>query len=176
MNEIIESTAGSTQSGTNFKKFLANRGVVMVKEFRPIGQLKGRFKDTLSFETMLLTILQGNKKKINYGVRIEHQDSDGDSDGSVFLDFDELDELLDAIKFIESTAKELSLQQRDHTEVSYSSKDEAKVGFYQTDEEQQAFFGLPHSRGTTFLPLSRLTEIESLIAKSKEHLVLCGAV
>jgi hypothetical protein len=176
MNEIIDSTAGSTQSGTNFKKFLADRGVVMVKEFRPIGQFKGRFKDILSFETMLLTIVQGNKKKINYGVRIERQDGDGDSDGSVFLDFDELDELLDAIKFIHSTAKELSSQQRDHTEVSYSSKDEAKVGFYQTSEEQQAFFGLPHSRGTTFLSVSKLIEIESLIAKSKQHLVSCGAV
>jgi hypothetical protein len=124
---------------------------------------------------MLLTIVRGNKKKTNYGVRIERQDGDGDSDGSVFLDFDELDEFLDAIKFIQSTAKELLSQQRDHTEVSYSSKDEAKVGFYQTSEEQQAFFGLPHSRGTTFLPVDKLTEIESLISKSKQHLISCGA-
>lgn len=175
MSEIVENASGNAQSGTNFSRFLADRGVVMVKEFRPIGQFKGRFRDTLSFETMLLTVVKGTKKKTSYGVRIERLDGDGDSDGSVFLDFDELDELLDAIKFIQSTAKELSLQERDHTEVTYSSKDEARVGFYQTTEEQQAFFGLPRSRGTTFLPVSKLTEIRSLVEKSKGHLISCGA-
>ncbi len=122
---------------------------------------------------MILTVLKGNKKKTSYGVRIEHYDLEGDQDETVFLDFDEIDELLDAIKFIESTAQELSLKERDHTEIQYSTKDGARVGYYKLSGDQQAFFSF--GRITTFLELNRFFDISALILKSKEHLVSCGA-
>ncbi len=175
MSDLIETQAKDTSEGTSFRKFLADRGVVMVKEFRPIGKFKGRFLDTLICETMLLTIIKSNKRKTSYGVKLERHDSDDDLDSSVFLDFDELDELLDALRFIRSTAKELLGQERDHTEVTYATKDQAKVGFYQTSEEQQAFFALSMTGTSIFLPVERLSEIVALITKARDHLISCGA-
>lgn len=175
MGKVTQSVSENPQAGTSFGRFLADRGVVLVKEFRPIGQFKGKYKDLLLFETVVLTLVKGNRKSTNYGVRVEHQDGEGHSVGSVFLDFDELDELLEAISFIQATAKQLSLQERDHTEVTYSSRDDARVGFYQTAEEQLAFFGLPRARENIFMPVSKLKEVHALVDKSKRHLLTCGA-
>ncbi|MEG4453101.1 hypothetical protein QUA52_30365 [Microcoleus sp. N9_A3] len=175
MSNLTERQAETRGQGTVFRQFLANRGVVMVKETRPIGKCKGDHGDMLAVETMLLTILKGAKRDTTYGVRLERHDSEGDVESSAFIDFDELDELLEAIKFIHSTANELSAQERDYTEVSYSTKDSAKFGFYQSAEIQQAFVSVSENRGTTFLTLAKLASLAKIIEKSRAHLVSRGA-
>ena len=119
MSDLIE---GSPENqGTTVGRFLANRGVIVVKENRPSGRCKGEHGDSIIAEAVVLSVVKGAKKDTSYGVRLERIDEHGDTDSVVFLDFDELTELINAIDFISQTAAQLSSQVRDYTEVTYST-------------------------------------------------------
>ncbi len=164
-----------TDEGTESARFLARRGVVLVKEFRPVGKFLGQRGELLAFETLSLKVVSGNSKKCSYGMKVDLYDSEDNFDSSVCLDFDELDEFLQAIVFFQATARDLLVQKRDHTEVSYSTKDDARVGFYQKSGEQTAFLALPGGSNTVFFPVEELSDIVNYISKAKEHLLSCGA-
>lgn len=173
MSELIN---GDVQhQGTNVGRFLANRGVIVVKETRPAGRCKGEHGDSVSAETVVLSVVKGAKKDTSYGVRMERTDADGDMDSAVFLDYDELPELISALDFISNTAAQLANQARDYTEVTYSTKDSAKVGFYHSSQGQLAFLTLSDHRGTTFLPVHRLGVLKQIFQDSMSHLRTCGA-
>lgn len=173
MSEIIESTPEI--QGTSVSRFLANRGAIVVKETRPIGRLKGEHGDAVSAETMILNIVKGTKKDTSYGIRLERSSSSGDFDSAVFIDYDELDELIGAIDFISNTATQLQGKARDYTEVTYSTKDSAKVGFYHSKDGQLAFLMLSDHRGNTFLPVHRLAVLKQILQDAKSHLTVSGA-
>jgi hypothetical protein len=108
-------------------------------------------------------------------VKLERTDENGNTTSSVFLDFDELSELMEAFGFIRSIATELRVRQRDYTEVAYSTKDHARFGFYQSEHGQQAFIALnPHST-STFLAVEHLSVLKQLLRTAQEHLVSRGA-
>mgnify|MGYP003584546996 CR=1 FL=1 len=167
---------GSVEQGTNVGKFLANRGVIVVKENRPAGRFKGEHGDSIVAETLIINVIKGTKKDTSYGVRLERIDQDGDSDSAVFLDHDELPELINAIDFIAHTAAELSGQNRDYTEVTYSTKDGATFGFYHSDQGQLAFLKLSDHRSSTFLPIKRLGLLKQMLEDARVHLRSCGAL
>lgn len=167
--------ASSVDQGTNVGRFLANRGVIVVKENRPAGRCKGEHGDSIFAETLILNVIKGTKKDTSYGVRLERVDQDGDTDSAVFLDHDELPELINAIDFITHTAEELSGQVRDYTEVTYSTKDGATFGFYHSDQGQLAFLKLSDHRSSTFLPVNRLGVLKQMLQDSRAHLQSCGA-
>lgn len=173
MSELINSD--ENHQGTTVGKFLANRGAIVVKETRPAGRCKGEHGDSIFAETVVLNIVKGTKKDTSYGVRLQRVDSDGDTDSAVFLDYDEIAELVSALDFISNTAMQLANQTRDYTEVTYSTKDSAKVGFYHSDQGQLAFLTLSDHRGTTFLPVQRLSALKQIFQDSMTHLRSCGA-
>src|SRR5688500_18985813 len=105
MSEIIDSAWA--REGTSVSRFLANRAARVVEETRPVGRVKGEHGDVVSAETMILNVVKGTKKETTYGIRLERSNSNGDFDSAVFIDYDELDELISAIDFISSTATEL---------------------------------------------------------------------
>jgi hypothetical protein len=170
------SIAQPESEGTNVRRFLAYRGAIVVKETRDIGQCKGNYGDSISIATMVLTVVKGTIRDTSYGVRLEHLDRDSNTDSSVFLDFDELDELMDAFDFVKSLAGELRSHQRDYTEVTYSTKDNARFGFYQNEQQQQqAFIALSPHGGMTFLLVEHLPKLKELLLAAKNHLVSRGA-
>ncbi|WP_251477838.1 hypothetical protein [Stenotrophomonas lactitubi] len=173
MPNVIDSAQEG--KGTSVARFLANRGAIVVKETRPVGRLKGEHGDTVSADTVVLNVIKGVKKDTSYGVRLERIDADGDFDSAVFLDYDELSELLGAIEFISNTASTLQSQARDYTEVTYSTRDNAQIGFYHSNEGQLAFLKLSDHRGNTFLPVHRLGVLKQIVEGAKEHLTKCGA-
>ena len=52
---------------------------------------------------------------MQYGIKLEHTDEDGDMRGSGFLDYDEIAELIGAFDFIHRVANKMVGQQRDYT-------------------------------------------------------------
>jgi len=173
MSDFVD--AAQDARGTSVSRFLANRGAIVVKETRSVGRVKGEHGDSVSAETVVLNVIKGVKKETTYGVRLERTDSHGDFDSAVFLDYDELSELLGAIDFISTTALTLRDQARDYTEVTYSTKDDAQIGFYHSDDGQLAFLKLSSHRGSTFVPLHRLAALKQMFEGAKEHLTKCGA-
>jgi len=163
--------------GTNVRQFLAHRGSVVIKEFREIGKLKGKYSDAITVSTLILAIVKGTNRSTSHGVKLERTSTDSySSSTSVLLDFDELHELMEAFDFIDSLATNLRPQKCDNTEVVYSTKDNAQFGFYQDNQQnQQAFVGInPHGE-TTFLDLPQLIKLKGLLLSAKEHLITRGA-
>jgi hypothetical protein len=174
----MESSITQTEfEGTNVRQFLAHRGSVVVKEFREIGKLKGKYGDIITVTTLILAIVKGMNRKTSYGVKLERTSTESYSaESSVLLDFDELHELMEAFDFINSLAANLKPQKCDHTEVVYSTKDNAQFGFYQDNQQQQQAFIIVSSHGeTTFLDLAQLVKLKELLLSSQNHLINRGA-
>ena len=163
------------EGGTSVRQFLARRGAVLVKETRDIGRSQGLYRDSLMVSTAVLAFVKGQHKDMSFGIRIERQDVEERTDSSVYLDFDEIPELVDAFDFIKSSAVRMAEQQLDYTEVTYSTKDGAKIGFFQNAGKQQYFIHLEPHRDMSFLSDLEFQRLKLLLLKAKEHLLSRGA-
>lgn len=160
---------------------------------RDIRELTGNIEDEITNEdegyysitvsTLILAIVKGTDRLTSHGVKLENvtyhgvdMESVTPTSSSVLLDFDELDELMEAFDFIDSLAKNLRPQKCDYTEVHYSTKDDAQFGFYQDKEQnQRAFVKVsPHDK-TAFFDLPQLIKLKELLLSAKEHLITRGA-
>jgi len=112
---------------------------------------------------------------VQYGIKLEHTDEDGDMRGSGFLDYDEIAELIAAFDFIHSVANQMVGQQRDYTEVTYQTKDNLKFGFYQSDGQQPGFIDVGGYGQSLFISVSKLQNLKSSIEAARQHLVSRGA-
>ena len=162
--------------GTNVRKFLAQRGAIVVKETRTMGKASCAYGETILVSTMIIVVGVGEARNVTYGAKLERSDTKGNPSSSVLLDFDELKEVLEAFDFIASVAADMRQQQRDYTEVTYSTKDNARFGFYQNTGTQQAFIALTFHDGSAFLPVNDLANIKNLLGQSRTHLASKGAV
>ncbi|MBI5155419.1 hypothetical protein HZA57_09295 [Candidatus Poribacteria bacterium] len=164
------------REGTNVRRFLAHRGAVVLKETREIGKIKGSYGDSVEVSTMIIAVVKGQGQKRTFGAKLERTDSDGNHSSAAFLDYEELEELMQAFDFILSTATDLIQHNRDYTEVTYSTKDEAQFGFFQDSQRNQQAFITPNCHGeSTFLPVDRLVKVKQLLRTAQEHLVSRGA-
>ena len=94
--------------------------------------VKGEYGGKVSVSTLILSSAQTTRGDVQYGIKLEYTDENGDTRGSGFLD-DEIAELIGAFDFFHSVANKMVGQQRDYTEVTYQTKDNLKFGFYQSD-------------------------------------------
>jgi hypothetical protein len=160
--------------GTDLRSFMAHRGSVIVKESRPSGHVSGMYNAALEAETMILTKVKGAQKDVAFGVVLKHKLIDGQGSTTAFIDFDEIDELMGALEFVETTAKELLGSTRDYTEVTYATKDNAKFGFYQDNGKQSAYLSLA-LHDTMFLSFDGVDDLKLILSGAKNHLISCGA-
>lgn len=176
MSEIRALAPQPIEPATNVGRFLAKRGVLVMKEFRHFRKIKCEYGTTLEITTLVLSIAQSHNAERSFGLKLEHKNRDG-IDESCFLDFDELLELLQAIKYIFNIAKEIREEDRDYTEFEYSTKESMKVGFFQSppDRRQQAFFDVRPGGSMMFISFDQLKEIFGVIKDAREHLVGLGA-
>jgi predicted Zn finger-like uncharacterized protein len=131
---------------------------------------------TILVSTLIVGIVKGKDQKTTFGVKLEHCDIDDDSVifKNVFIDFDELPELMEAFDFIQSKAAILKPQKCDYTELIYSTKDDVQFGFYQEDNQEQTAFTELQGK-TAFLKLSDLLMLKNHLLKAQEHLISRGA-
>ena len=169
MNDLVESN-----EGTNLRNFMAHRGAIIVKEIRNIGKLEAQYNAKLEVETLILRVVREKKDNLIYGIVLKHIDEKGRDESTVNLDFDEIDELVNAIDFIKNTSNDLMGTQRDYTEVMYATKDNAKLGFFQNLGSQTAFISL-NNRSSMFLDVNRIGEVQNILRTARAHLVTAGA-
>ena len=175
MNHALAKIQQPPEPATNVGQFLAKRGRLVMKEFREFKKIKCEYGTTLTITTLILATAQSRTAERTFGLKLEHENQDG-YDESCFLDFDELIELLHAIKYIFNTAKEILSEKRDYTEFEYSTKESMRVGFFQTKPgDQQAFFDVAPGGSMMFISFDQLREIFNTIKSAREHLVNCGA-
>lgn len=170
----MKGIANGNIDGTDIRNFMAYRGAIVAKEFRSIGSCQCEFHTSMDIETIILTIVKGERREIKFGVKVLHKFDNGRDEVSVCLDFDEIEELIQALHFIAKTAAEIISTERDYTEVVYATKDNATFGFYQDANKQTAFFCLS-PRKTGFLSFDTLGEVSKILHAARTHLVNHGA-
>ena len=164
-------------SGTKVGQFLANRGVIIIKEMKEIGTLTCEYGKKIQAETLILRTAKSSTRVDDktYGIKLEMQ-NDGDELDSAVLDFDETEEFCHAIQFIYDAAQKISNQRTDYVETYFSTKDKIKVGFFQlTDRRQQAFISLSPGGESCFLDTYLIPSFKQLIQEARDHLVKKGA-
>jgi hypothetical protein len=175
MTEVQNSSPQEQVPATEAARFLAKRGLVVMKQFHEIGTFKCEYGTKLTFSTLVFAIAQGGKGERTFGLRIEHENADGREE-SCLVDFDELKELLLAIKHLLGLAKQTATERSDYTEFEYRTKDYLKVGFFQdTNGSQQAFFDVAPGGSMMFLGFDGLRTVFELIKSGREYLIEKGA-
>jgi hypothetical protein len=179
MSEIVADPEdeGSERARTIIGRFLAHRGVIIIKETREIGALKCEQGKKVAAETMMLATAKGSKKMLGktFGIRLEALHEDGGTQSAV-LDYEETEEFCNAIQFLHEAAQRLAPLRTDHTEATFSTKDMIKVGFYQSTEQQQlAFIQLGDRGDFCFFQVASLPSFKKLIEAARSYLLLKGA-
>jgi hypothetical protein len=146
-----------------------------MKEFRDIATVKSEHGHKLEITTIVITIARVHQGDRRFGVSIQQSDTDGDKEGSAFIDFDEIDELIAGLAYMDGAARKLAGQERDYTEFIYSTKDGLRIGFYQSQGEQQAFIDVGGNGRSAFLGFERLAGLKSAMESAKAHLIRRGA-
>jgi hypothetical protein len=165
------------QEGTRIGRFLSDRGVIILKEMRPVGAMKCNHGARISVETMILTTAKSSTRisEKSFGVRFETKDAN-DSESLTNLDFDETEEFAKAISYFYEVSKRISSEQRDYTEATFSTKDGIQVGFYQdVDQNQLAFFRGGRVGDLLFFRTEDLPKLRTLVDQGRAHLMKKGA-
>ena len=163
------------EKNTNVSRFLAKRGILLVKEFRDMFPVRGDYSGKIGIATVILSTAKSAYADVQYGVKLEHLDEEGEIRGSGFLDYDEIDEVIGAFDFLDGVSQQMLNQQRDYTEVTYSTKDNLKFGFYQLDGQQHGFIDVGGYGESLFLSVSNLRLLRESIHAAKQHLLSQGA-
>ena len=146
-----------------------------MKQFHDIGKLKCDVGTKLTFTTLVFAFAQASSGDRTFGLKIEHEGVDGEYE-SCLVDFDELKELLLAIKYLIGVAKDSATQRTDYTECEYITRDKLKVGFWQEPTgRQQSFFDVSPGGDMMFLTFDQLRAVFELIKKGREYLIEKGA-
>lgn len=156
-------------AGSKMRRSLAERGVIMMKEHRTIAEVPTLYGPPLEVIAQILVFVRGSERELTVGVKLERGETDRHLASSAFLDSDEIDEFLEAIDFIATTAGHMAHDRRDYTEVSYSSKDDVKIGFYQDGLEQKAFMSLGATGSSIFFTLATAQRIRAAISDARAH-------
>ena len=162
---------------TMIGKFLAHRGIIIIKETREIGALKCEQGRRVVAETLTLATAKGSKTMLGktFGIRLETPLDEGGSRSAV-LDYDEAEEFCHAIDFLHDAARRIAPLKTDHTEATFSTRDEVQVGFYQSTEQQQlAFIRLGDGGDFCFFQVASLPSFRRLIEAARSYLVVKGA-
>jgi|GEM_PF-1832329 predicted Zn finger-like uncharacterized protein len=144
------------------------------EDLRAFSKLREGKNPTIIISTLILGIIKGKDQQTTFGVKLAYIGTLELVGKNVFIDFDELPELMEAFDFIQSKADILKPQKCDYTELIYATRDDAQVGFFQeTNQEQTAF--TKFQDGTAYLKLSDLLMLKEHILKAQEHLISRGA-
>lgn len=152
------------------------RGILLLREQRDIGTLRGTHGDKVKLITSISRVASIGKDSVGYGVRFEHEDAEGNTQSSCYLDFSVLAELVRVSGFLIAVAKRLIAEERDYTEVKYTIGDEIVCGFYQSNRQQSAFVCIDNNRGDNcFFLVPKYESFQSLVEAARTHLLSKGA-
>jgi hypothetical protein len=164
-----------TEVGTNVGRFALRRGHLIMKELKPIATVNCEYNQKIRIETLILSVVNTSQQDRSFGVRLEHFNEDEQSESLGFMDFDEIDEVTGALKFIGQLTIQMQAQQRDYTEVTYVTRGSVKFGFYLSNGSQQCFIDVSGGGRLVFLAKRTLELLNEALTISATHLRSRGA-
>lgn len=158
-----------SSGGSRFRRSLTERGVIFMKENRPITSVATNSGSPLEISGLILVTVKGSLREISTGVKFEQSEGTRSIGSAAFVDSDELDEFLGAVTFISTAANQMASQGRDYTEVTYTTRDNLTIGFFQDGQKQQAFARLGLGSPTMFFGVRALPDIKSGALAARDH-------
>ena len=157
------------REGSTMRRFLAERGVIIMKEQRLAAGIPTSYGAPLQVASQILVIIKGTEREISVGVKFEQSETNSQIGSAAFVDSDEIDELLGAFKFLISSATQMGHDRRDYTEITYTTRDDVTVGFFQDDQRQQAFVRLGTISPLMFFRIDAIQSIQAAVVSAREH-------
>ncbi len=162
------------QSEAESRRFLQLLGTLSVRQYSKIGVVRSTNDDLLTFSAFIFSTINSKQKRIVHGLKILHENNDCLEDYCL-VDFEELKELLLAIKYLFESAKSI-VSLRDYTEFEYRTKDFLRIGFYQDESDRQsAFFQISPTSALVHLEFDKFRIIFDRIKESRDYLIAKGA-
>jgi hypothetical protein len=164
------------EPATKFESFAARGNNLFVKEFHPVGELKGSHGTRAEFEAVAISSASDNSRV--FAVRVERPSAGQyENDETGVIDFDEVVALAGAIDLMIGKAKEMGSAPVDYTEVEYTTRGGLSVGFFQKGTEQTAIIKVTKysSHGTVYFGTERLSELRAIVAAAADKLKALGA-
>jgi hypothetical protein len=159
---------------SNIEKFIAARGVLLVKKYGTIGEIDGKFLDKVKIKTLIISTPATSGTLPTYGVRFERPPVGKFESSEVgFIDFDESKGVVEAIKYMISLSETMKTENHENTEIHFNSRGEISVGFFQARGEQTAIFKVDGK--SVFLEMKQLVVLQNLIESAISSLVKEGA-
>lgn len=163
-----EQTPNAIQINTDLEKFISKKGVMLVKEFIPIGEINGS-SGTQAKLTAVKVFRPGEENNATKGLRI--QLSSYKKEGTAFIDFDEANSLIEAIEYMIELSKKWNTIERNYTEVIFNAKDYISFGFYTKEGELSLFVSInKYPNPYYFDEINKLAEWKTQISKGLELL------
>ena len=157
-----------TSSKTKVEDFLKTQGRIIVKIVHDISTLNASYGATIDLTTVRI-FRPLHVDESSDGIRVEiKKDEDSDSSESAFLDLDEVDDLVDGLRYMAKIAAQSHGYKGDYTEVVFSTKGDLKVGFYVSSGKVNGFLTISYS--TIHLDIKLLTSMAQLFESGKTYL------
>src|SRR4051812_25926389 len=92
---VIPALAPSRE-GSTMRRFLAERGVIIVKENRIVASVPSAYGAPLDVAGQVLVIVKNMERQVSMGVKFEQAETTTHIGSAAFVDSDELDDFLGA--------------------------------------------------------------------------------
>ena len=148
---------------TKLEAFVAQDGVVIVRGFSKVGELKGQYGSSVEIESKEFTNASTGKKE--YGITFEVKErSRLEREHTSYVDYDEIASLLKGLEYIAKVDK--SATSFENFQADYRTRGDLQISTYSTDGGTKTAAALTSGtigKTTAFLALSDLDTLRSLI-------------
>ena len=164
-------------TNTRLGQFIARNGVILIAERRDFGSVRLSPAGVVGVNSLIIGSAKEETTTVEYGVQIHCAEAPEHFDKTRYIDFDEIEELLAALQYIDQLSMSVLSKDLDDTEVIYITRDRLAFGFGQFKTIGQPFFirfddfeDLIILHDTSFMNLTRK------IRKAANHLSGRGAM
>jgi hypothetical protein len=121
---------------TKLEQFSAKTGVVLICGFHKIGSTQGLYSTSVNIKSKEFTNVTDGSKQ--YGITIETFKEDGryDKKHTSFIDFDEIDSLIQGIEYISKVKPEVTKFEK--FQADYTTKGELKISTFSSGDKLMA--------------------------------------
>ena len=167
--DIDLATVSESQEGSQLRRDLSARDVIMIKESRVVEKV-GMHGADLEIAGLSLVTIRKSERKAMFGVKFEQAATSLAIAGSAFVDFDEIDNFDAGLAYVAKALEQMANSKRDYTEVTYTTRDGLIIGFYQDGMKQQPFMRFNVvSRAIHFSSPKAITVVQDAVGRSKSY-------
>lgn len=168
LNAVAADSGSQQQPKTKLESFVAQDGVVIVRGFSTVGEVKANYGGLLTVESKEFTNVTSGKKE--YGITIEVKETGRlERKNTSYIDYDEIDSLVKGIDYISKVDK--SATKLDDMQADYKTRGDLVVSTFSSRNGISAAIGSGTiGRTNAYFELPELAKLRALVVDAKAKL------